>query len=140
MTGVVVPNIEAPGAYDEAVKGVDGIIHAASPVIFSWNDPSEVIDPAVNGAIGILTSALKYGKDVKRVVLTSSKVAIVMENELEEDTDGKVYDEVKYYAERFDLRKSDAPLRLTGILRRRESSRKRGRSRPHLLCTPRPRL
>lgn len=93
VTSVVVPNIEAPGAYDEAVKDVDGIVHAASPVIFSWDDPSQVIDPAVKGAIGILTSAHKYGKNVKRVVLTSSKVAIVMENELEEDTDGKVYDE-----------------------------------------------
>ncbi|KAG8918032.1 methylglyoxal reductase (NADPH-dependent) gre2, partial [Tulasnella sp. 418] len=29
---VVVPSIEAPGAFDEAVKGVDGVIHAASPV------------------------------------------------------------------------------------------------------------
>lgn len=96
MTSVVVPNIEAPGAYDEAVKDVDGIVHAASPVIFSWDDPSQVIDPAVKGAIGILTSAHKYGKNVKRVVLTSSKVAIVMENELEEDTDGKVYDEVMH--------------------------------------------
>lgn len=95
MTGVMVPNIEGPGAYDEAVKDDDGTIHAAFPVIFSWDDPSQVIDPAVKGATGILTSALKHGRNVRRVVLTSSKVAIVMESELGETTEGKVYDEVK---------------------------------------------
>jgi hypothetical protein len=43
------------------VKGVDGIIHSASPVNFNFEDPSEIIDPAVNGAIGILKSAHKHG-------------------------------------------------------------------------------
>lgn len=90
VSGVVVPDIEAPGAYDEAVKDVDGIIHAASPVVWKWEDPSEIIDPAVKGATGILVSAAKYGKNVKRVVLTSSAVAIVMEGQKE----GDVYDEV----------------------------------------------
>lgn len=57
VTGVIVPNIEAPGAYDEAVRGVDAIIHTASPVVWDWEDPSEIIDPAVKGATGILASA-----------------------------------------------------------------------------------
>lgn len=76
VSGVVIPNIGAPGAYDEVVKDVDGIIHAASPVTLTWNDPSDVINPAVDGAVGILTSAAKFGKNVKRVVLTSSSSAI----------------------------------------------------------------
>lgn len=88
VTGIVVPVIEAPGAYDEAVKDVDAIIHAASPVQFSWDDPSEVIDPAVKGATGILASAAKYGKNVKRVVLTSSALALFGEGKPAE------YDEV----------------------------------------------
>lgn len=90
MTGIVVPVIEAPGAYDEAVKDVDGIIHAASPVVWTWESPSEVIDPAVKGATGILASAAKFGTKVKRVVLTSSTVAIVVEDAKE----GDVHDEV----------------------------------------------
>lgn len=90
VTGLVVPNIEAPGAYDEAVKDVDGIIHSASPVIFTWDDPSEIINPAINGATGILTSAAKFGKAVKRVVLTSSSSAITSKDEVQKE----LYNEV----------------------------------------------
>jgi len=87
VTGIVVPSIEAPGAYDEVVKDVDGIIHAASPVIWTWESPSEVIDPAVKGATGILASAAKFGTKVKRVVLTSSGVAVAAEDAKEGDVD-----------------------------------------------------
>lgn len=90
MKGVVIPSIEVSGAYDEAVKGVDGIIHAASPVIFSWDDPSEVIDPAVKGVKNILASAAKFGTKVKRVVYTSTTLAITAEDAKE----GNTYDEV----------------------------------------------
>lgn len=76
VSGIIVRDIGAPGAYDDAVEGVDGIIHAASPVTLILDDPSDVIGPAVNGAVGILTSAAKFGKNVKRVVLTSSSSAI----------------------------------------------------------------
>jgi len=40
------------------------------------DDPQEVIVPAVQGTIGILESILKYGPDVRRVVITSSVAAI----------------------------------------------------------------
>ena len=90
ITGVVNPDITLPGAYDEIVQDVDAIIHAASPVVFTWEDPSEIIDPAVRGATGILASANKFGKRVKRVVLTSSKVAV----SFEEQKEGDVFDEV----------------------------------------------
>jgi len=33
------------------------------------DDPSEMIQPAVDGTVGILKSALKNGKDVRRVVM-----------------------------------------------------------------------
>ncbi|KAI0062404.1 NAD(P)-binding protein [Artomyces pyxidatus] len=71
----LVPDIQKDGAYDDAVKDVDAIIHAASPVIFKWKDPNEVIGPAVNGSTGILKSAHAYGH-VKRVLITSSVAAI----------------------------------------------------------------
>lgn len=59
-----------PGAYDEAVKGVEGVIHAASPVeLFIEGDPSLVIDPAVKGTTGLLDSLHKHAPNVKRVVV-----------------------------------------------------------------------
>ncbi|KAI0044603.1 NAD(P)-binding protein [Auriscalpium vulgare] len=76
VTYVNVPDISKDGAYDEAVSGVDAIIHIASPVILSWTDPQEVIGPAVKGTTSILNSAYKYGTKVKRVILTSSAAAV----------------------------------------------------------------
>ncbi|KAI0041413.1 NAD(P)-binding protein [Auriscalpium vulgare] len=76
VSHINVPNIEAENAYDEAVKDVDAIIHCASPVVFTFEDPSEIVSPAIAGATGILKSAHKYGSKVKRVLITSSGVAI----------------------------------------------------------------
>ncbi|KAI0759550.1 D-lactaldehyde dehydrogenase [Trametes elegans] len=73
--GVVVPDITVPGAFDEALKGVDAIIHTASPLPNeSIADPKEYIEPAVKGTLSILESALK--SNIKRVVITSSVVAV----------------------------------------------------------------
>ncbi|KAG2175962.1 hypothetical protein INT44_000440 [Umbelopsis vinacea] len=66
------------GAFDGAVKDVDAIAHVASPVIFNAVDPiKEVIELAVNSTLSLLNSALKYGKNVKHVVVTSSVASIV---------------------------------------------------------------
>ncbi|KAG7443070.1 D-lactaldehyde dehydrogenase [Guyanagaster necrorhizus] len=73
-----VGDISKRGAFDDAVKGVDAIIHTASPVHLSADEPSELIDPAVGGVKGILKSALKNGSDsLKRIVMSSSSAAIV---------------------------------------------------------------
>ncbi|PVF98194.1 NAD(P)-binding protein [Serendipita vermifera] len=74
---VIVDDITQPGAFDEAVKGVDGIIHSASPLSSGdpGLDPNLLIEPAVNGTIGIIKSALK-SSTVQRVVITSSIMAI----------------------------------------------------------------
>jgi nucleoside-diphosphate-sugar epimerase len=89
VTGAVIPDITVPGAYDQVVRDVDAIIHLASPVVWTWNDPSEIVDPSVKGATGILASAVKFGGSVKRVVLTSSGVTISAEAK-----EGEVYEEV----------------------------------------------
>ncbi|KAJ7635936.1 NAD-P-binding protein [Mycena rosella] len=73
----IVPDITAPGAFDEAVQGVDAIEHTASPFHFQADDPAELLEPAIKGTVGILESARKYGKDVKRVVVTSSCAAVM---------------------------------------------------------------
>ncbi|KAF9257405.1 NAD(P)-binding protein [Marasmius fiardii PR-910] len=73
---VVVEDIAMEGAFDEAVKGVDGVEHVASPFTFDADDPSEIIEPAVKGTVGVLKSVERFGKNVKRVVITSSVVAV----------------------------------------------------------------
>ncbi|KAJ3519349.1 hypothetical protein NMY22_g13245 [Coprinellus aureogranulatus] len=66
------------GALDEAVKEVEGIVHLASPLgTQGSDDPDDFINPAVNGTLGVLRSALKHGQSVKRIVITSSCAAIV---------------------------------------------------------------
>ncbi|KZW00143.1 NAD(P)-binding protein [Exidia glandulosa HHB12029] len=78
LSFVFVGNMVEDGAWDEAVKGVDAIVHMASPVGLHAVEPSEYIDPAVKGATGILESALKHaGAQLKRVVITSSCAAVL---------------------------------------------------------------
>ncbi|THH09441.1 hypothetical protein EW145_g2001 [Phellinidium pouzarii] len=73
----IVSDITAPGAFDDAVKGIDAIAHTASPFHYKADDPSEIIDPAVKGTVGILESAMKYaGPQLKRIVVTSSGTAV----------------------------------------------------------------
>lgn len=78
---VIVPDLIAKGAYNEAVKGVDFIIHLASPITTGGSLTTEqyheyFIDPAVKGTLSILEAAAT-SPSVKRVVITSSVVAIV---------------------------------------------------------------
>ncbi|KAF4949570.1 hypothetical protein FSARC_13435, partial [Fusarium sarcochroum] len=80
LTFVIIPDMTIEGAYDDAVQGVDYIIHAAAP-IHGWGlsqDQLEevLVTTSVNGSLGILKSAHEKSKTVKRIVMTSSTVAI----------------------------------------------------------------
>ena len=78
LTFVTVPDITIPGAYDEAVRGVDFIIHVASSITQGYKADefeSKILNPAVKGTTEILNSAAR-NSTVKRVVITSSAVAI----------------------------------------------------------------
>lgn len=70
-----VPDMIADDAYDQAVKGVSGIVHLASVVTFS-EDPDEVIPPSVKGTLNILKAATKE-PNVKSLVITSSSTAAI---------------------------------------------------------------
>ncbi|KAF8868457.1 D-lactaldehyde dehydrogenase [Gymnopilus junonius] len=72
----VVEDMTKESAFDEAVTDVDAIEHMASPVTLSAVDPDEYIKPALQGTLGILESALKFGNKLKRIVITSSAAAI----------------------------------------------------------------
>jgi nucleoside-diphosphate-sugar epimerase len=81
---IVVPDIVAPGAYDKAVKGVEHVIHVASPTFASdtiKDFEKDVIEPAVKGTVGMLDSVAKEA-GVKRVVITSSALAIASFQEI----------------------------------------------------------
>ena len=56
---------------------MDAIEHTASPFHRKADDPNELIRPAIHGTKSVLTSALKYGSAVKRVVITSSCASVI---------------------------------------------------------------
>ncbi|MCJ1316942.1 hypothetical protein MMC15_002263 [Xylographa vitiligo] len=77
LSFIVVPDILAEGAYDEALKGVTYVLHLASPLANPSDDMEQtIVQPAIKGTTGILYSALKVST-VKRVVITSSVVAVL---------------------------------------------------------------
>eukprot|EP00257_Ricinus_communis_P027887 XP_025015301.1 tetraketide alpha-pyrone reductase 2 isoform X2 [Ricinus communis] len=61
------------GSFDEAIHGVDGVFHTASPVLVPYdnNVQATLIDPCIKGTLNVLNSCTK-STSVKRVVLTSS--------------------------------------------------------------------
>jgi len=68
-------DLEKDAGWDEAIKGVDVLIHSASPFpIASPKDENDLVRPAVEGTLRALKAAHKAG--VKRVILTSSVAAI----------------------------------------------------------------
>jgi len=68
------------GSFDEAAQGCDSIAHIASPFILNVKDAQkDLVNPAVKGTINVLEAANK-SKSVKKVVLTSSVVAIYGDN------------------------------------------------------------
>jgi nucleoside-diphosphate-sugar epimerase len=72
---VSVPEMSAPCAFDEAVKGVDGVAHIASNI--KWvADPKDYIPELVQSAVGLLESASKESS-VKSVVYTSSQASMI---------------------------------------------------------------
>ena len=76
LTFVTVPNIEKEGAFDSAVKGVDHIVHLASPLAKPSDDnEANIIQPAIRGTLSILYSALKE-PCIKKVIITSSVAAV----------------------------------------------------------------
>ncbi|KAI1733953.1 hypothetical protein F4680DRAFT_366395 [Xylaria scruposa] len=92
---VVVGDIAKTGAFDQAVVSqppFEAVIHTASPYHFNSKDnKKELLEPAINGTVGLLESVYKYAPSVKRVVITSSSAAI-----LDQQQPTKVYTEADW--------------------------------------------
>ena len=95
---VLVPKIEKEDAYYEAVKGVDLVIHLSSPTTSFETVPSEnefdeaLIQPAVRGTLNLIQAVSKFSPTTKRIVITSSIVAIIEWPEMYMET-GTVFTE-----------------------------------------------
>jgi nucleoside-diphosphate-sugar epimerase len=77
LSFAICPDISQPGAFDEAVKDVDGVIHVASPFILNATDyEKDLYAPAINGTLSILDAVHKFNDKVKRVVITGSFAAV----------------------------------------------------------------
>jgi len=78
LSFAIVPDVATPGAHDEAVKSVDGVIHTASPFVMQVTDnEEELLKPAIEGTRGVLESVKAHNPHIKRVVITSSFAAIL---------------------------------------------------------------
>ena len=95
---VLVPDISREEAYREAVKGVDHVIHLASPGTNLATVPSEesydevLIQPAVRGTLNLIKAASDYSPTTKRIVITASIVSIIEWPEMFMET-GNVFTE-----------------------------------------------
>ncbi|GFF55073.1 aldehyde reductase 2 [Aspergillus lentulus] len=118
---VVVPNISVPGAFDDAIRGVDGIAHVASDLSFG-SDPEKVITPMLEALRSFLRSATKE-PSVKRFVLTSSAIAaLTPQPEKEMHVDANTW--------------NDSGIERRGVRRRTTPSGARTKTSPSLSPTP----
>ncbi|TQN68760.1 NADPH-dependent methylglyoxal reductase GRE2 [Colletotrichum shisoi] len=78
LSFAIVPDITKHESYQDALAGVTGIIHTASPFILNpKNNETDLLQPAINGSLAILEAARLYGSEVKRIVNVSSFASIV---------------------------------------------------------------
>ncbi|WOO83174.1 Putative uncharacterized oxidoreductase [Vanrija pseudolonga] len=93
----IVKDMDAKGAYDEAVAGIDGVIHLASPVDLGFAGlASDMIAEAVTGVDNLLKALASTS--TKRVVLLSSVVSVgpAMRPVEEQGTKKVVYTEAQW--------------------------------------------
>merc|ERR1712093_613057 len=98
----IVKDVAAPGAFDEAIKGVTILAHTASPFHYDVKDnEKDLLIPALEGTRHAHRAAQKE-PSVKRVVVTSSFAAVMDFNRLSpettfthEDWNPATYDEAK---------------------------------------------
>ena len=77
---VFVADLTDDAGWGEAIRGCDYILHVASPFPPEQpKDPDELIVPAREGALRVIRAGLEAG--VKRIVLTSSAVAVANSGE-----------------------------------------------------------
>lgn len=98
LTFVTVPDIEASGAYNEAIKGASYAIHVASPLPLAnkSRDPKDgeetFVRPAVAATLNMLEAASSE-PSIRRVVITSSVTALLPPKDWITESTGRKYTE-----------------------------------------------
>ncbi|KAK5686001.1 hypothetical protein LTS10_002114 [Elasticomyces elasticus] len=67
LSFTIVPDLLAPGAYDEAVKDVDYIVHLASPILSGFTEDqfeTQLIQPAVKERLAFSTLPSRFPADL----------------------------------------------------------------------------
>lgn len=78
LSSVIVPDIMKVESYQNALEGITGVLHLASPFIFNPTDNvSDLLDPAIKGSTAILEAIKQWGPSVTRIVATSSFASVV---------------------------------------------------------------
>ncbi|KIW22610.1 hypothetical protein, variant [Cladophialophora immunda] len=73
LSFVVVPDMAATDALNEAMDGVTGVIHTANPFILDPKDnEEELLKPSINGVLNVLKAGATQGPTLRRIVLTAS--------------------------------------------------------------------
>ncbi|XP_021841632.1 tetraketide alpha-pyrone reductase 2 [Spinacia oleracea] len=82
---IIKADLMEEGSFDEAIQGVDGVFHAAAPVLVRYDEnvQENLIEPSINGTLNVLKSCIK-ATTVKRVVFTSSCSAIRYREDIEQ--------------------------------------------------------
>lgn len=84
LSFVIVPDLTRIESYQNALDGITGVLHLASPFIFNPKDNvKDLLDPAIKGSTTILEATKRWGPSVTRIVATSSFAAVI------DDTKGK---------------------------------------------------
>lgn len=77
LSYAIVPDMTKAESYKDALQGVSGIIHSASPFVLKpKNNVKDLLEPAVQGSVAILEAAKQWGSSVTRVVVTSSHASV----------------------------------------------------------------
>jgi nucleoside-diphosphate-sugar epimerase len=61
-----------PSAFDEAVRGVSGVIHSKLIRFGRGKQRRDLIQPAIFGTLNVLEAVAKHNPSVRRIVVTSS--------------------------------------------------------------------
>lgn len=90
-------DLDKPESFEPAISGCDGVFHVAHPMeILNGKEPEEVVTRrAINATLGILEAAVK-SKTVKRVIHTSSTVAVSFNGKNEESPDEDSWSDVDF--------------------------------------------
>lgn len=121
-----------PMRFDEAVKGVQGVIQTATPFLIQVDDNErDLFQPAIEGTNTLLASVKKNVPEVRRVVVTSSFAAII--NLGKGTWSGHVYTEADWNP----LTYKEAAKKESPALRRTQLRRPWRRARPGILSSER---